>query len=40
VLAALAALGALLSAVMLESKPAEPELQLATSPAVELEAAA
>jgi EmrB/QacA subfamily drug resistance transporter len=39
VLAALAALGALLAALLLESKPAEPELELATD-AVQLEAAA
>jgi EmrB/QacA subfamily drug resistance transporter len=40
VLAALAALGALIAAVMLESKPAEPELELAPDAMPELEAAA
>ena len=39
VLAALAGLGAVLAALMLESKPAEPEVQLAGEPALELEAA-
>jgi EmrB/QacA subfamily drug resistance transporter len=39
VLAALAGLGAVLAALMLESKPAEPEVQLAGDAALELEAA-
>jgi EmrB/QacA subfamily drug resistance transporter len=39
VLAALAALGAVLSAVMLESNPAQPEQELAPDAALELEAA-
>jgi EmrB/QacA subfamily drug resistance transporter len=39
VLAALAGLGALLAAFMLESKPAEPEVELTTEAALELEAA-
>ncbi len=40
VLAALAGAGAVLSALMLESKPAEPELELTEHGALELEAAA
>jgi EmrB/QacA subfamily drug resistance transporter len=40
VLAAIAAVGAVLAAVMLESHPAEPELDLGSEAAVELEAAA
>ena len=40
VLAALAALGALIAALMLESKPAEAELELAPDAMPELEAAA
>jgi EmrB/QacA subfamily drug resistance transporter len=40
VLAALAALGAVLAAVMLESRPSEPALELSGEPAFELEAAA
>jgi hypothetical protein len=39
VLAAMAALGALLAAVMLESRPAEPEVQVADGAVLELEAA-
>jgi EmrB/QacA subfamily drug resistance transporter len=39
VLAAMAALGALLAAVMLESRPAEPEVQVADGAVFELEAA-
>jgi hypothetical protein len=40
VLAALAALGALLAAVMLESRPAEPDVVVTDEAALELEAAA
>jgi MFS family permease len=39
VLAALAAAGAVLSALMVESRPAEPEVELAADAALELEAA-
>jgi EmrB/QacA subfamily drug resistance transporter len=39
VLAAIAAVGAIVGVVLLESKPAEPELELGAEPALELEAA-